>query len=51
VSQSQVHPGTVTMGITPIIVRPRFGISQGTEVHVGRISVGGTTITVVGQPA
>jgi predicted transcriptional regulator len=50
VSQSQVHTGTVTMGVTPIIVRPMFGISQGTEVHVGRVG-SGASITIIGQPA
>lgn len=50
-SQSQVLQGVTTMGVMPIIMRPRFGISSAVEVHVGRMSVGGTTTTIVGQPA
>jgi hypothetical protein len=37
------------MGVQPIIVRPRFGISQATVVHVGGVSSGSQTI--VGTPA
>ena len=50
-SQSQVHQGATTMGVMPIVMRPRFGISTAAEVHTGRMSVGGTTTTIIGQPA
>lgn len=46
-----MHQGTTTMGVMPIIMRPRFGISAAAEVHGGRMSVGGSTTTIVGTPA
>lgn len=49
-SQSQVHVGVASMGVEPIIVKPRFSISQAAEVHVGKVG-SGSSITVVGDPA
>lgn len=46
-SQSQVHQGTVEMGVQPIIARPRFGMSQASEVHVGKVG-SGSGVTIVG---